>query len=186
MTDVTGIFDELDPSQFHFAGTAVLDEEYPAGFQGVLEFIALNKLLLRSQFAAAEGNPNAVVTLASETRLRGFVATDDEDLIEFAERLAVEARSMGARQLFFYRRTRVAALPRSMPLYQEVKDAAIDVAGVNRDELLHDGVIWYSEYRDDENQIQLSGLFELAGPERLIDTHMLSQQPMALLAKILG
>jgi len=188
MAKHTGVFNNLDPSQFYFAGTAVIDEEFEYYGPGTfVQFLLLNKIALRVAYAAAEGDANPVIVLANKTHVRGYVATDDETLEDFCVRLSQESRNMKATRLFWWRRAKVTAFPKNLPIAEQMMDESID-AGETEYEL-HDGIVWYAEASaadDDEGApVRVSGIMDLAGPERLIDPKMLSQQPMDLLVGIL-
>lgn len=182
--DLVGVFDGLDPDKFHFAGSAVIEE--PAPECGFVDFIERNLVMLRAQYAAAEGAPNPVVFLASRDRLAGFVAWDGESIEGFIDRLVLEAARLGAARLFFYRRTQVAAVPSGSEWAQRVRGSAIDEVDPDDVDRLHDGIVWYAEEVDSGDRVRVSGILEVSGEERLIDTKMRSNQPVTTLEPILG
>lgn len=186
MTDqFSGIFDELDPDTFHFAGTAVVDEPEDPELS-MIAFIERHHLMMRAEFAAANGYPNSVVWLASEDRLRGFHANDGELLPDLIKRVRREAVSFGASRLFYYQRTMIATLTPAVPVKTAPRydDVPIDTPDALSAPNMHDGILWYAEERGEE-RIRVSGIFEVAGTGRLINTRVGSSQPILALAHIL-
>lgn len=181
---LVGVFGDLNPNMFHFAGCAVIED--PAAECGLVDFIDRNVGMLRAPYAAAGGVPNPVVFLVSTEQLAGFLAWDGEAIDDFVNRLVGEAARGGAARLFFYPRRQVAAVPSASEWGQRVRGSAIDEVDLSDLDSLHDGIVRYAEEVAAGQRVRMSGILEVNGDERLIDTRMQSNQPIAALEPILG
>jgi hypothetical protein len=179
--DITGIFDHLTPEDFFDTDPSAQKIPLTDGCS-FDDFIVEQLTMLRYAFAACDGNINPITVLANKEHAIVYQANDDENLGGYITRMNEEARKIGARWAFFYKRTLIAQQAPGNDI--NVGDATLMeealVAG-----RAQEAVYWYASRNDDIDMPMRHGYAAIEGT-KLGDVSEGPEQPNDLLNRILG
>lgn len=103
--EIRDFFANLTPEQL-INNTAFFERQIPAGAK-FDSFIDEHMAVLRVAYAACDGNIFPIATIATDTSVHYFSATDDETLGEFTQRIADFAATHHARWVFIFKKVRI-------------------------------------------------------------------------------
>jgi len=117
------------------------------------QFVEEQLRAVRTAWIAAETYMQPLALVANQEKQRIFIPDDDETLGQFVDRMHREAKAMDATWTFIAQRTLVGSS------YGPPVDVSDDEA-VNeaiKEGLLHLGLLWYAEQRDEGNRYHRHG-----------------------------
>lgn len=187
--EYTGIFDNLNPEDFNLEETTAISET-PRGHHGAdafNAFVAEQQRAVVTAYMAGEGDVQPIALLANQDTQRIFTPDDEETVAEFIKRLNREAHSMGAVWTFYACKTQVAF--EEVDADAEVSDAdnAEDVQAALAEGRMTDGILWYAERREGDEQHRRQGVMPEVGHGRLGSSkEASSRQSIGILTLILS
>jgi hypothetical protein len=177
--DITGIFDHLTPEDFFDPDTSAqlipISETYTFD-----EFVEQQMVLLRYAFAACDGSINPMIALVNDNTVIIYQANDDENIGQYVKRMGVEAKRIGARWAFFYKKTLVATRKT-----EETLSATGLMAGADEADAWT-AVYWYASRVDGEEPAMRHGYATIDNTETKLGEFAEGPlQPNEVLSKIL-
>jgi hypothetical protein len=158
---LSGVFDHLDPADFDRTSSAVYEERRPRHPADEFDqFVQAQLTAVRYAFASADGDINPVASLASPTVERMFAPEDDELMRNYIDRLAREARTIGARWLFISKRTQVGTVITDEDVRSDSPEAMRLAAEQGQTQ---EAVYWYAEQRQDTDVERRHGYLTIVG-----------------------
>jgi len=179
--DITGIFDHLTPEDFFDPDTSAqkIPLENGCTFDS---FVHEQLTMLRYAFAACDGNINPMTVLANSEYAIVYQANDEENLGQYIDRMNTEARRIGARWAFFYKRTLVARQAPGNNI--NVGDATLMEEALKAG-ATQEAVYWYAARTDGDEPAMRHG-YAAIDDAKLGDVSEGPAQPNDLLNRILG
>jgi len=161
--DLTGIFDNLDPSDF-IVETSAFDE-VDGSFVGSTAFDAFIEEKIRTikvMLPASGGAFNPMAFLGNAEVIRAFAGQQDENLGMYLERLKREARTMGATWFFFAKKNVIVRTFNESDDTPDVEDPNYRQAILEEDDAVEEVcIVWYADRREGSEVQHRQGLLAL-------------------------